>query len=294
MRQARGIDENWVVVFESDHTATLERVARAQPGPGELIVRHERSVISTGTELTVLSRDFPKGSWWESLATDWRTSGYAAAGVIEEVGEGVSGFTVGDRVTSGGKHAHLWPTSPGPFLSHVPDGVDVETAALARFAQIAMNGVRRASVQWGECAVVFGLGIVGQLAALFARVAGCRPVIGVDISPVRREIAEALGIDLVLDGSVPDQGSTIRGVNNGRDADVIFEATGRGELIPFELELLRPEGRFVILSSPRSPTLLDLHDLCNARSLSIIGAHSRSHPTVTRGPDKGTLSCSSI
>ena len=64
----------------------------------------------------------------------------------------------------------------------------------------------------------------------------------------------------------------------GRKADVAFELTGNGAAIPGEVASLRLQGRLVILSSPRSASEFDFHDLCNAPSITIIGAHNFSHP----------------
>jgi threonine dehydrogenase-like Zn-dependent dehydrogenase len=68
----------------------------------------------------------------------------------------------------------------------------------------------------------------------------------------------------------------------GRMADVVFEGTGDSQLIPDEFALLRrQQGRFVVLSSPRGKaTQFDFHDLANAPSHTIIGAHISSHPAV--------------
>jgi len=71
--------------------------------------------------------------------------------------------------------------------------------------------------------------------------------------------------------------------------DAWSKVTGAAELIPQELETLREQGRFVILSSPRGKTAFDFHDLCNYPSFEIIGAHNRSHAPLVTLKDPWTL-----
>lgn len=62
--------------------------------------------------------------------------------------------------------------------------------------------------------------------------------------------------------------------------DVVFEVTGNQDLFTKEFAPLKTQGRFIVLSSPRAPTMFDFHDFCNARSYTIIGVHNSSHPLV--------------
>lgn len=270
--------ESYRVVFHPPKHVELEAVPVPKPGPGQILVRNCRSAISTGTELTMLMKEFPEGSVWDRITKPVTGSGYSSVGEIIEIGNGVEGHSVGERVLCGSNHCHFALQTPGKHLIKVPAGVNDDAAALYRLAEITMNGVRRGEPKWGECAVVFGLGIIGQFLAVFARLAGCRPVIGVDISPLRRELAQKMGADLVLDGHATDLAEQVKAANHGRMADVVYEATGLGDLIPKAMDLLRRQGRIVIVSSPRTKTLIDLHDYCNSPSFSIIGAHNSSHP----------------
>ena len=61
---------------------------------------------------------------------------------------------------------------------------------------------------------------------------------------------------------------------------MVFELTGNPDVITDEFDVLRDQGRFVVLSSPRGETPFDFHDYCNAGSYAIIGAHNASHPSV--------------
>ena len=110
--------------------------------------------------------------------------------------------------------------------------------------------------------------------------AGVHTVYGIELSPQRlRWLPEGASF-YALSGAAAEFKETIRARNNGRLLDVVFELTSDPEAIPGQLTLLRPQGRFVILSSPRGATLFDFHDLCNRQSFTIIGAHGFSHPPV--------------
>ena len=71
-------------------------------------------------------------------------------------------------------------------------------------------------------------------------------------------------------------------------ADVVFEVTGNPDAILDEVKVLRRQGRLIILSSPRGKTLFDFHDWCNWTSISIIGAHTSSHPPHENPDDPWT------
>src|SRR3954453_21062506 len=131
--------------------------------------------------------------------------GYSAAGVVVEVGEGVTEFRTGDRVACAGTgyaaHAELLSV-PKNLCVRLPDGVDFETAAFATLGAIALQGVRLAEPTLGESVVVIGLGLIGQLAAQLLKANGCR-VFGVDLDPLKVELAKSLGMD---DGRVAGAG----------------------------------------------------------------------------------------
>ncbi len=268
---------NRQVVFTDVRQVAFENAETPQVGPGQILVRTTRTAISTGTELTMLMADFPEGSKWDQITNFPFTPGYCHAGVVEEVGEGVEDFAPGDRVCSGAKHA-AWVSLPADAAFAIPDGVSDEEAALWMLGRIAFNGVRRGRLEMGECVVVYGLGLIGLFAAQLARLDGARPVIGVDLSPLRRRFAEEAGVDLVLDGEADDIPAAVEEATKGRMADCIFELTGVASLIPREMDLLHRQGRIVIVSSPRGKTEFDFHDYVNSPSHTIIGAHNASHP----------------
>src|SRR5437588_7827355 len=152
------------VVFTAPRQVALEEQEWGEPGPGQALLRTERTLISTGTELTALTGDFPPGSRWADYIRYPCSVGYSNAATVIAVGEGVEGVRPGDRVASTSAHAtyavrraaDLWP---------VPAQVAPEAAAFSTLAEIVMGGVRRSRLAFGEAVVIVGAGLLGQLAA---------------------------------------------------------------------------------------------------------------------------------
>jgi 2-desacetyl-2-hydroxyethyl bacteriochlorophyllide A dehydrogenase len=271
---------NPAVCFEAPRTVTLADGARPTPAEGELLVESTASLISTGTELTALSAEDPPGTVWAALRRFPNTPGYCNAGRVIDACSDEDRDWIGTRVASGARHARFWCIPTGTARP-VPDDVSDEAAAFCSLAETCMNGVRRGGVQWGEAVAVFGMGLLGQLAVRVCRLAGARPVLAVDV------VGERLGLLPDDPGIVPiradreDVGEAIHRATSGRMADVAFEVTGNSDLIPGEITSLHPQGRFVVLSSPRGEgTMFNFHDLCNRPSYTIIGAHAFSQPEV--------------
>jgi 2-desacetyl-2-hydroxyethyl bacteriochlorophyllide A dehydrogenase len=278
---------NHRVVFTDVNRVHVEAAEMPTPGPDQVLVRTTKTAISTGTELTMLMGDFPEGSKWDQITSYPTGAGYCHVGVITEVGSDVEGFEPGDRVATPAKHT-AWVALQPEQLFRIPNGVSDEVATLWMLGRIAFNGMRRGQIEMGEAVAVFGLGLIGQFAAQLARLEGARPVVGVDLSPLRREFARQAGVDLVLDGADPKLAEHIEGATRGRMLDCVLEVTGVASLIPKEMDLLHRQGRIVIISSPRGETRFDFHDYVNSPSHTIIGAHNASHPSAETPYNKWT------
>lgn len=120
--------------------------------------------------------------------------GYSTAGTIIALGEGMTGFKVGDRVACCGSHAvHAeYNVVSKNLMAKLPDGVDFEEAAFSTLGAIALQGLRLAKPQIGEKVAVIGLGLLGLIMVKLAQAAGCA-VFGVDIDPQRIKLGKAAG-----------------------------------------------------------------------------------------------------
>lgn len=234
--------------------------------PGKLRVRVHHSVISTGTEQMLLS--FGTSSWLERArdqpervrqvlervqaqgvmaaveAVKGRLDtplalGYACAGEVIAVGEGVRDFVPGDRVTCNGPHADVVHVSER-LCAAIPPGVTYEHAAFTTLASIALHGVRLSGVSLGERVLVLGLGVVGQLAVQVLDAAGC-VVMGVEPDSTRASHArEHLGIQVYEPESLVDAGF---------DAVLVCTTSGSPEPLIQAIEACRRRGRVVLVGT---------------------------------------------
>lgn len=278
------MEKNPTVVFTGPRCVEIEMKEKLAPKADELLIKTKCSMISTGTELSVLEAEYEEGSLWESFTEFPCYPGYCNIGEVIAVGENVDKDWIGQRVASAGPHA-LYHTSSinnqtNFKVNIINRDISDEQAVFFTIASIVMNSIRRANVRWGDAVVIYGAGLLGQLAAQFCRLCGAKPVIVVDISDNRLERLPEDPSIIPVNSKNEDVVSIVKKVTKGRMADIVFEVTGIGSLIPQEFSVLRKQGMFVVLSAPRGKTVFDFHDLCCFKSFTIIGTHNSSHPSA--------------
>ena len=268
-------------ILQSARTGRLELAEgpAPSPGPGQVLVRTHFSVVSPGTEK--LAMDFARTSLLgkararpdlvrqvtrklrqEGPLATYRAVmgrldapqplGYSCSGVVEAVGEAVTGFAPGDRVACAGagfaNHAEL-NAVPENLVARVPDAVSLEHAAFATVGAIALQGLRLAAPSLGEVGAVIGLGLIGQLAVQLLRANGCR-VLGVDPDAARVKQAIDQGAEW---GLVPDAAGDAwkRDATAGHGADLVLVTASAGDSAPIALaaELCRRKGRISVISA---------------------------------------------
>jgi predicted dehydrogenase/threonine dehydrogenase-like Zn-dependent dehydrogenase len=176
--------------------------------------------------------------------------GYSSAGTIVEVGSGLDGFAVGDRVACGGGnyavHAE-YALVPRNLLIKLPDTVDFESAAFTTLGAIAMQGFRLAKPQLGDRVCVIGLGLLGLLAAQIARAAGCT-VFGIDLSAKRVQLANEMGFKAVERSNCEE---AAQGFNQNRGFDIVLICADTPANDPIELagKLARDHGSVVAIGA---------------------------------------------
>ena len=176
--------------------------------------------------------------------------GYSSAGVILELGSGLQGFQVGDRVACGGGgyavHAE-YVLVPQNLMVKLPEQVDFESAAFATLGAIAMQGFRLANPQLGDKVCVIGLGLLGLLACGIANAAGCA-VFGEDISPVRVELAKKFNTTAVLREGCEDAAAAFT-QNRGFDIVLICADTPSNDTVALAGTLARDRGTVVAIGA---------------------------------------------
>ena len=240
----------------------------------ELLIDTEYTFISSGTELANYTGREPKvfqeGSW---CAYPWR-SGYANVGVVCEVGSGVTRAAVGDRVFTYGRHASTIRYSQDRLVAPVKETVDPAVVAASRMAGVAMTAIVVAEIGTNPWVVVFGLGLVGNLASQMFQLHGCR-VIGVDPVAARRKLAQRCGIEATVGGNADEAQAQIQEITGGELGDITVDAVGHSSVVMQALRATANYGQIIILGSPRVSVPGDLTELLSdthLRWLTIRGA----------------------
>jgi len=265
-------------VIQSYRTGQLEVTEVPPPTvrPGQLLIRTAASVVSAGTERhlvemaqkSLIGKALARPDLVRRVLDKVKTDGvletvqqvrqrletpvplgYSAAGTVVAVGEGVTGFRVGESVACGGQgvalHAEVL-CAPPTLVTAVPPGVGMEHAAFAMVGAISLHAQRLARVQSGEWVAVIGLGLLGLLAVQMLRATGCR-VLGFDLAPDRLELAKRLGAHHVLDSSSPSVASAVAEITEGQgvDAAIILAATPSNAPLELAAQIARVRGRIV-------------------------------------------------
>lgn len=242
--------------------------------PGHLLIRTVCTVVSQGTERMLV--EFGKANLLEKarqqpdkvrmvldkIKTDGLlptldavrhkldqplAMGYCNMGVVMEVGVGVTGFSVGDRVASNGKHAQVVAV-PKHLCAKVPEAVGDEAAAFTVLGAIALQGVRLVQPTLGEAVVVTGLGLIGLITVQLLRAHGCR-VLGIDLDPAKLELAKRFGAETVdlSRGEDPVAAAVRFSRGRGVDAVVIAASTTSNEPVHQAALMCRKRGRIVLV-----------------------------------------------
>lgn len=244
--------------------------------PGGVLVRTAFSLISAGTERTIVetaqssligkARSRPDlvrqvldtvkreglSSAYEKVKgrlSQTKDLGYSVAGSVVAVGNKASEFRTGDRVACAGagyaSHAEVIYV-PKNLCCKLPAGVSLEAACYTTVGSIALQGIRQADPRLGEAVAVIGLGLVGQLTVQLLKAAGCR-VLGIDIAEPACELARKSGADAVAH---PDSAVTACAAltdGHGADCVLITAATKSSEPIELAAELARDRARVVVV-----------------------------------------------
>ena len=257
-----------------DGSTEVAEVPAPRAGRGQLLIRSTRTLISAGTERMLV--DFGKAGLidkarqqpdkvrlvLDKIRTDGlmptiasvrskldqpMPMGYCNVGEVVEVGAGVSGFAVGDRVASNGKHAEMVAV-PGNLCAKVPNAVADEAAAFTVLGAIALQGIRLAQPTLGEAIVVMGLGLIGLVTVQLLKAQGCR-VLGLDLDADRLALARRFGADVLDLKSGADPVAAAQSFSRGRgvDAVIVTASTKSSEPMHQAAMMCRKRGRIVLV-----------------------------------------------
>ena len=257
-----------------DGSTEVAEVPCPRVGAGQLLIRTTRTLVSAGTERMLV--DFGKAGFidkarqqpdkvrmvLDKIRTDGlmptieavrnkldqpMPMGYSNVGLVVEVGSGVSGFAVGDRVASNGRHAEMVAV-PVNLCAKVPAVVGDEAAAFTVLGAIALQGIRLAQPTLGETVVVTGLGLIGLVTVQLLKAQGCR-VLGLDFDAEKLALARRFGAEVADLKSGADPVAAAMDFSRGRgvDAVIITASTKSNEPVHQAALMCRKRGRIVLV-----------------------------------------------
>ncbi len=277
--------------YRGDKTFTVEKVSAQPPKAGEVSVRVAFCGIC-GTDMHVYHGNMDARVGFE------RTIGHEMSGTVSAIGEGVTGFSEGQKVVvrpldhcgdcpackAGHQHIchklkflgldtdgamqEIW-TVPAHTLHALPDDLRMDHAALIEPAAVACHDVRLSDLKPGEDVVVIGGGPIGILVAMVARDAGGDVVIS-EVNRHRIVIAEKLGFEVInpIESDLP---GTINEKTGGKGADVVFEVSGVQPGVDAMTSVAATRARIVMVAIHAKKPEIDLFQFF-WRELKLIGA----------------------
>ena len=277
--------------YTGNRTIDTAEAEAVPPAPGEVQVAVAYTGLC-GTDLHILHGNM------DARVTTPLVFGHEMSGTVAALGEGVTGWSVGDPVTvmpldwdgtcpaclAGNEHIcqnlnFIGIDSPGSLqplwnvaartLVRLPETLRLDHAALVEPAAVAVHDVRRADLQPGQKAVVIGGGPIGLLIASVAREFG-GDVVVIELDPARRTQVEALGFT-TLDPRETDQVAWITEWSAGAGADVVFEVSGAAAAVLGATDLAKVRGTIVVVAIHPTPREINLQRVF-WRELSILGA----------------------
>jgi alcohol dehydrogenase len=257
------------LVFHGPNKIALESVPMPIAGYGEAVIRVALTTIC-GTDVHILKGEYP--------VKPGLVIGHEAVGVIHELGPGVSDYKVGERVlvgaitpcgqcsscltgdwsqcggvpiggwkfgntVNGAQAEYLLVPYAQANMAKIPNELrDEQVILLADIASTGFSAAESAHVQLGDSVAVMAQGPIGLCATAGAKLKGASMVIATESNPIRKEMAQRMGADIVLDPKVVDVVAEIRNLTNGRGVDVAIEALGTQATFETALRALRPGG----------------------------------------------------
>lgn len=256
------------LVFRGPNQIGIEEVPIPRPAHGEVVIRVTLTTIC-GTDLHILKGEYP--------VKPGLIIGHEPVGIIHEVGPGVTGYEVGERVLvgaitpcgqcnfclsgnwsqcggaiggwkfgntiNGAQAEYLRVPHAQTNLAKIPDELtDEQVVLLADIASTGISAAESADLQISDTVAVFAQGPIGLCATAGARLKGASLIIAVESDPVRAKMSKRMGADVVLDFTKQDVVEEIKRLTGRKGVDVAIEALGTQATFENALRVLKPGG----------------------------------------------------
>ncbi len=263
-----------VAMYYNNRDVRLEELPKPKAGPGEILVK----VIASG----ICGSDVME---WYRIKRAPLVLGHEIAGDIEEVGEGVEEYKVGDRVfvshhvpcmecryCMSGHHSTcdtLRSTNffPGGFAEHIrvpainlkhgvfvlPEELTYDDGVFIEPMACVVRGFKLMDFLPGKTVLVLGSGIAGLMNIKLAKAMGAGRVIATDVSPYRLDAAKRFGADAVIEAS-EDVPALVAEANGGRKADFVIVSTGAEQAMLQAFDCVDRGGTILMFAPPMPGT----------------------------------------
>lgn len=284
------------VIFPGDKRVEIQQVDIPTPGQGEVLVQLKASAICrSDMSLYYGTSVFGDGNKKASIIP-----GHEPAGVITEIGDGVTTYKAGDRVAvylalGCGECAHCksgykmfcndfkcigfdshggdadYMVAPAENCMRLPDDMNFVTAAVSTDAVGTLyHAQKRLNISGRDTLVMFGLGPMGNAGVMIAKGLGAT-VIAVDMLDERLEMAKELGADYTINGKDANVLEEIARITNGQGADAAIDCSGSPYAENDALSCVRPHGRVAFIGESKETTIKPSEQLIR-KQITVMGS----------------------
>ena len=242
-------------------------------GPADIQVRTLYSLMSIGTETTILHQKYAPGTHYDRIFSfPQLKTGVQAIAEVESIGADVKDFQDGDRIfmrMAHGSHQVM----PEALCSPVPDGIDLKSACWCGLAKTAYRAAWAGRFESGGSVLIIGAGPVGQMTIRWASAMGVSERVVADLSAMRLEHASCGGATRVLHGSIDEFADDISSMNNGEGPPLVVDTTGSPAVFSLALAAAGRFGKVLILGDSGFPGKQCLTSDVMTKGLTIQATH---------------------
>ena len=279
----------------------LRQVPVPVAGPGEVLIKIHKTAIC-GSDIHI----FDWNDWAAQHVKPGMTVGHEYVGEIAALGEGVTGFTVGQRVSGEGHitcgHCRNCHNGDIQWCKNT-EGVGVDrNGAFAEYLVIpatnviaiderldedvvaffdAFGNATHTALMWnlvGEDVLITGAGPIGIMAAGICKFAGARRVVITDINDYRLDLAKKMGVDAAVNTMKEDLNEVAKNLGLIEGFDVGLEMSGNGMALEQLIGAMRNGGKISLLGISNKPVSLNMNTIIT-KGLTLQGIYGRKMDT---------------
>lgn len=261
------------IVFPKPGVTELQHFDLPELAANDVRVRTRYSLMSIGTETIILHQRYdPDTHFAQMFSFPQLKTGVQAVGTVEERGDDVEEFEVGDTVYMRAAHGSHQQLSADD-LSPVPGTVDLKPACWCGLAKTAFRGFWAAQLSAEDHVLVIGAGPVGQMATRWVSAAAPASITVADLSEFRLSHAANGGADTTLCGDIASHLEAARSIDAGVGPSVVIDTTGNAATFQYALAVAGKFGRIILLGDTGYPNQQHLTSDMMTKGLTVKATH---------------------